>query len=109
MFDRIAAVEERYGNGPRASEIEVFKLRRPVKRLERGKKLRITAENGFEVTWSTDGWKTVRKRESSSVGYAGSFADLDPGDAEGLSFTLFWPGEGRWEGRNFDVEIESSR
>jgi glucoamylase len=44
------------------------------------------------------------------VGYAGSYADLpsSPEQTGVLSFTLFWPDENRWEGRNFEVSLETS-
>ena len=56
-----------------------------------------------------DNWQTVTATESSTLGHAGSFADLQTGPEQTgmLSFTLFWPMEDRWEGRNFDVTIEA--
>ena len=107
VFDRIAAVENRYGRGPVRSKIEVFKLRRPVQQVPAGCSLRVIAENRFRVHWSDDDWATARDIESSKVGYSGSYADL-PTAAEQtgtISFTLFWLDENRWEGRNFKVEI----
>ena len=65
------------------------------------------AFNRFRILWTVDGWKTVNTQESVHVGFPGAFSDVHvPGTQNGsLSFTLFWPGENRWEGRNFDVEI----
>ena len=49
----------------------------------------------------------MNTQESVHIGFPGAFSDVHvPGTQNGsLSFTLFWPGENRWEGRNFDVEI----
>jgi glucoamylase len=108
VFDRIPPVEERYSNGGPETKIEVFKLRRAVKSVRAGYTLRIIAQRHFRVTWSADGWKTNADFESTSVGFAGSFADLptDEKQTGELSFTLFWTEENRWEGRNFSVAIE---
>ena len=108
VFDRIPPVEQRYAKGRARSKIEVFKMRRPVKTMRAGCVLRITAQQRFRVTWTSDGWKTKTEVDSTALGYAGSFADL-PTEAKqtgALSFTLFWTEENRWEGRNFDVAIE---
>jgi glucoamylase len=109
VFDRIAPVEERYANGRERCKLEVFKLRRPVKSIRAGYRLRIIAQNHFRVIWTLDNWQTVTAIESATVGHAGSFADLQTGPEQTgmLSFTLFWPMENRWEGRNFDVTIEA--
>jgi glucoamylase len=111
VVDCIPVVEDRYakGNHP-PSHIEVFKvLRRQIRRIPAGKNLRITSAARFQVTWTADNWKTQCALDSTQLGYAGSFADLptSAGQRGVLSFTLFWPDENRWEGRNFDVEIEA--
>jgi len=109
VFDRIAVVEERYSKGSKKSNLEVFKLRRQVNKIQAGKTLRITAHNRFRVIWTADAWKTNHVTDSVAVGHAGSFADIltTPEQSGAVSFTLLWIEENRWEGRNFDVEIES--
>ena len=111
VFDRIPIVEDRYAkNGHPPSHIEVFKAsRRQIRSMPAGKTLRITAASRFRVTWTADGWKTTTVLESTQAGYAGSYADLatEPGQTGALGFTLYWPGEDRWEGRNFEVELEA--
>ena len=109
IFDRISAVEARYGAGPVESRVEIFKLRRQITSIAAGKVLRIIAGVPFAVHWSSDGWATVETTDCRSLGYAGSFADLPTTEGAGggkLSFTLFWTAERRWEGRNFEVEIQ---
>jgi glucoamylase len=111
VFDCIPIVEERYAQGKHEkSHIEVFKVtRRQIRRIDAGKTLRITAAARFQVTWTDDNWKTSHALDSTQMGFAGSYADLPttPEQTGALSFTLFWPDEDRWEGRNFDVEVES--
>ena len=111
VFDRIPIVEERYAkkNHP-PSGIEVFKvLRRQIRNMTAGKALRITSASRFRVTWTADNWQTTQVLDSMQVGYAGSYADLPTaaGQTGALEFTLFWPEENRWEGRNFEVALEA--
>ena len=107
VFDRIAAVEARYGAGPVASAIEVWKMRRPIPRLASGKTLRVLAADPFQVLYTTDQWVTQRTLTSLSLGPAGSAVDIPTaaGQSLELSFTLYWSKTKSWEGRNFSVKI----
>src|SRR6476661_3766593 len=69
VFDRIPPVEQRYAKGRARSKIEVFKMRRPVKTMRAGCVLRITAQQRFRVTWTSDGWKTKTEVDSTALGY----------------------------------------
>lgn len=111
VFDKIDAVEKRYANGRERIKLEVFKLRRPLKMIRAGYTLRMIAQQHFRLLWTADDWHTVSTVESSTVGHAGSFADIPttPEQTGKVSFTLFWPMENRWEGHNFDVEIEAAQ
>ncbi|MBT9331072.1 glycoside hydrolase family 15 protein [Paracidobacterium acidisoli] len=110
VYDCIPVVARRYAGGEhQPSRIEVYKVsRRQIRRITAGKALRMTSASRFRVVWSDDGWKTSHVLDSTQVGFAGSYADLPTGEKQtgALSFTLFWSDEQRWEGRNFDVEIE---
>ena len=110
VFDRIPIVEQRYAkkNHP-PSEIEVFKvLRRQIRTIPEGKRLRITSASRFVVRWSQDGWRTQADLDSTQLGYAGSYADLPAREPGTLTFTLYWPDEARWEGKNFEVTVEAA-
>jgi glucoamylase len=126
VVDRIPVVEERYVRRNHApSHIEVYKVsRRRIRQIPAGKTLRITSASRFQVVWTSDNWQSKQTLDSTQVGYAGSYADLptSPEQTGALSFTLFWPEEnrstpasnsdspgtpGRWEGRNFEVLLES--
>jgi len=110
VFDRIPIVEERYARKQHPpSGIEVFKVkRRPIRTMQAGKSLRITAGERFLVKWTADAWKTSQTLDSTQLGLAGSYADLPTkaGQTGSLIFTLFWPEEQRWEGKNYEVELE---
>ena len=112
VFERISVVEQRYtGKDRHHGHPEIFKLRRQIRYVAAGAVLRIVAENRFKVLWTVDGWATTNSRESVHVGYPGVFADIGVPEtkSEALSFTLFWPAENRWEGRNFDLEIIAAK
>ncbi|MGA7884838.1 MAG: glycoside hydrolase family 15 protein [Acidobacteriaceae bacterium] len=110
VFDRIPIVEERYAKAKHPpSGIEVFKVsRRQIRSMPAGKALRITSANRFRVRWTADGWATQQDLESTQLGYLGSYADLPTkqGQTGSLIFTVYWPDEARWEGKNFEVELE---
>jgi glucoamylase len=111
VFDRISVVEERYAVAADkrtfSSQIEVFQTSRVITRVTAGLTLRILDPKRFRIVWTMDNWATTNNTDSSSVGYPGSFADIPTtqNQAGTIIFTLFWPGEDHWLGRNFSVAI----
>lgn len=108
VFDRISVVAERYGREKRPSPVEVFRLDRPVKTMIAGRKLRVMGEEPFSAVWTVDEWKTVHATDSHNLGSAGHFADLQtsPDSTGRLIFTFHWKHGDRWEGRNYEVQLE---
>ncbi len=111
VFDCISVVEERYAvpKDERKFELrlEIFRVSRPVSTMLQGGTLRVVDSNAFELVWSADKWATMHRDPSREVGPAGSFVDVVTGpDQTGtIDFTIFWPGDGRWLGRNYGVTI----
>jgi glucoamylase len=111
VVDRIDAVEARYGQGKHKGTVEVFRLDRKIERMPSGKKLRIFIDEDFVLVWSDDAWKTVHSTESQKIERVGHIVDIATTPAQAgqtISFTFQWPSRGRWEGQNFDVELESA-
>jgi len=117
VFDRIDTVHGRYcdpeGRRRRRGNLELYSRRRPIQRMKAGDTLRILDETRFEVVWSTDGWKSTQVTLSRSLGSAGYSADLPTssddhadGESVGLSWSFYWPEQGRWLGHNVEVMIE---
>ena len=98
-------MEARYGAGPIPSPFEIWKQRRPITEIAPRKQLRVLSAHPFEVLYTTDNWATKRSLRSRELGAAGSIADLPPIEQGAILFTLYWPGERRWEGRDFQVKI----
>jgi glucoamylase len=107
VFDRVEAVEKRYGQGRRENAVEIFTMARRIKRMAAGKILRVLASEQFRLVWSADDWKKVRSTESRNLGFIGHFTDIAtiPGQTGRISFTVEWLTQNRWEDTNFDVEL----
>jgi glucoamylase len=111
VFDRISVVADRYAVPKEKrsfqSRMEIFQLSRPISAMVQGGTLRIIDSNRFRVVWTVDNWATKEELDSRVVGRPGSFADIQTAhDMTGtLEFTLYWPNEDRWLGRNCDVTV----
>jgi hypothetical protein len=87
----------------------MWSLRHPVRRVSRGKILRIILAAEATIASSTDNW--ARSKQSQTIHqceldlWFADFptADTPPGSA--LTFTLFWKRDRRWEDRNWQVSI----
>ncbi len=111
VFDQISVVAERYAvpKGQRSfqSRTEIFRVTRPISTMVQGGTLRVTDAERFQLVWTADDWATVNRTESRQVGHPGSYADVIVGAEQTgcLIFTIFWPNENRWLGRNYEVAI----
>jgi glucoamylase len=106
VFDRVDALAERYANPRARGTVEVWRRDRQVARMEAARRLRVEADEAFELRWSTDGWKTAETTEATALESCGFYADAVPGAGERLDFTLYWPARAQWEGRNYSVTLE---
>lgn len=111
VFDRISIVEERYavpaGKRSFTNHTEIFTQGRQISIVPPGMKLRVVDATPFRLVYTVDDWKTNRTVESQSVGYPGSFVDIqtEAGQNGSIIFTLYWPAEDRWLGRNIAVAV----
>ncbi len=111
IFDRVAPVEKRYRGGRRELSIEICKREHLPDQIAPGKTLRIIEASHFRLLWTQDGWKTQSTVESKPVGSSVSYADMPIGKkVQGaVSFTLYWPAQDRWEGKNYDVRVGNAQ
>ena len=111
VFDRISVVAERYGVPAEErsfqSRMEIFRVTRPITNMTQGGTLRIADQDRFQAVWTADNWTTVNRTDSRQVGFPGSYVDISaPAEATGsIKFTLFWPEQHRWLGRDWEVTI----
>ncbi|MBX6326689.1 MAG: hypothetical protein IRY93_11705 [Chthoniobacterales bacterium] len=109
-FDRVEPAYQRYVANPVQSAYEIWSLRHPLRRVARGKILRLILAEEATVVWSIDGWQRSEQQPAmpqrelnlwfTDFPTAGWAADSV------FAFTLFWKREQRWEGRNWQVAIE---
>ena len=112
VFDRISVVAERYASTAEKrtfqSRMEIFRLSRPISTMIQGGVLRIVDSARFQAVWSADNWQTVNCKDSRAVGEGGFYVDIAASSdaTESIRFTMFWPQENRWLGRNWEVSID---
>ena len=108
-IDRPEAAWRRYrGLVPTATRATWrFTAQRPS--MPAGRLLRLEVTAPARVRYSTDGRRTWADIDARDTGLGVWVADipgsdrLDPGGA--VDFTVWWPGAGRWEGRDARVEV----
>jgi glucoamylase len=94
---------------PAQSVHEIWSVRHPMRRMHRGKTLRIILAAEATVVWSTDAWGHVNNADTAhESGLNLWFLDIatrdwTPGTV--FSFTLYWKRDQHWQGRNWDVSI----
>jgi len=108
-FDRVEPAFQRYVVNPVQSRYEIWSLRHRLRRMSRGKILRLILAAEATILWSTDDW--ARTNQSDTTHESGLnlwFADFPTADWPGgsvITFTCFWKREQRWEGQNWQVSI----
>jgi glucoamylase len=100
---------ERYVLHPVKSNYEIWTLRYPLRRVSRGKILRIIIAAQGTVVWSTDGGVRTNLLDAIHESRLNLwFADFPTADwpaGSVLTFTFFWKRDQRWEGRDWQVTI----
>jgi glucoamylase len=109
-FDRVEPAFQRYVVNPVQSRHEIWSLRHPLRRVTRGKILRIILADEAAIVWSTNDCESTNKSDTThESGLNLWFADFPTADWSGgsvLAFAFFWKRDQRWEARNWQVCIE---
>lgn len=107
VFDRLSPVAARYLHGKGRKDLAVWKINRQVGAVAGGMTLRILVAAPFRLRWSADDWKSVHDAESDGTGVEIYFVDLPVSRRQKapLRFTFYWLKEGRWEGKDFGVDV----
>lgn len=108
-FDRVEPAFERYVAKPTPARHEIWSLRHPLRRMPRGKTLRIILAKEAAIVWSMDGWETRHEtgasHESALDLWYADFPTADSTSGSTMEFTFFWKRDQRWEGRNWQVNM----
>src|SRR6266513_2728266 len=108
-FHHIEAAFQRYVRNHAPSRYEIWTLRHPLRRVSRGKILRMILKAEATIVWSTNDWESKKESDTSLQSNLNLwFADFPTAEwTQGsvLAFTLFWKRDQRWENRNWQVNI----
>jgi hypothetical protein len=90
-----------------SNRYEIWTLRHALRRMSRGKILRIILAEEATIAWSTDNWARTNEsqtmhQEELNLWFA-DFPTTEWPNGSVFAFTLFWKTEQRWENRNWQV------
>lgn len=109
VFDLIPEVADRYLRRRKRTLLEVWKFNRQVQAITAGARLRIQAPRPFMLHWGRGEWSDIADLPSRGTSLGLSFADIETksGDRAPIRFTFRWLDDGKWEGRDFAVELKA--
>src|SRR6266481_1325266 len=108
-FHRVDPAYQRYVVNPVPNRFEIWTLRHPIRRMSRGKILRIILAEEASTTWSTDNWQRTNESEMTQQEKLFLwFADFPTAEwpvGSVFTFTIFWKRDQRWENRNWQISL----
>ena len=107
--DLIEAASDRYvRNRHQLRPIEVWKSNRQVPAIAIGTRLRVQANSPFLLHWTSDEWLNSTDTRSTATSVGIEFVDvLLPEHETTIRFTFLWVDENRWEGKDYEVALQS--
>jgi glucoamylase len=110
-FDRVEPAFQRYVVKPVVNAHEMWSACHPIRHFPPGKILRLIVAAAATVVWSTDGWASTNKADTTWINALNVwFADIPTAnclDGSMIEFTFFWTEVRCWEGRNYSAEVRS--
>ena len=108
VFDLLPAVAARYQARSECQNLEIWKENRHACSISAGRTLRVQANSHFVLHWTNNQWQEIHDTHATATAISIYYVDLptSPDQQAPLGFTFFWPGENRWEGRDYLVPIE---
>ena len=109
VFDLPAPAYERYVRERHPARHAIWSRYHKQRTFNRGMTLRIQTTRPALVHWSADEWHTTHDTPSRETGLGVWLSDLDTAELpEGarVRFTLFWPDEQAWLGRDYEVSVQ---
>src|SRR5215472_11651894 len=93
-FHHVEPAHQRYVMNPTPNRFEIWTLRHPIRRLSRGKILRIILAEEVSITWSADNWMHTKELDTTHQNELNLwFADFPTNDwpvGSVPTFTFFW-------------------
>ncbi|MEO8117401.1 MAG: glucan 1,4-alpha-glucosidase, partial [Bacteroidota bacterium] len=107
IFDMPMHTKKRYLENKTTSKISIWRFADQLKKISKSKKLRIEILFPAVIYWSTDNWENTQHKETKDIGLPFYFSDFVlQDDVTKFAFTFFWKDANKWEGENFEVEVE---
>ena len=108
VFDRPPQAYARYVERRTGSPHAAWRFNHRLRRMEKGRILRIEVLAAATVRWTVDGWETSADVATVPTGLGMHVADLDtrhlPSEAT-IAFTFHWIDADRWEGEDFSIAV----
>lgn len=111
IFDLPPQTVERYLVNHTGSPHAVWRFNNKCDVMPPGLTLRVETHAPAVIHWSADEWRSVSDVEARDTDLGVYVADLPTGElAAGtrISFTIYWPASGNWEGSDFAVQVALS-
>lgn len=105
VFDFIPEVADRYWTRDACQPTEVWKPNRQPSTVTRGWTLRIQHPEPFDLIWTADEWQEVTETPSVQTRVGVSYVDIPVGTALDGPIRFTFRREGRWEGRDYAIDI----
>ncbi len=110
VFDMPSNTTLRYVKNKTDSPLVVWSFNHKCRTITFGKILRIGVLSRAIVHWSHDNWQTANEFDTKDSGLGLHYVDLPTtniSSGSSVLFTFYWHDTVSWEGRNFEVTIQS--
>ena len=90
--------------------MQLWTFARRARAVPRGAVLRVEACAPFRLHWTDDEWATPHDTASTPTVIGVDFVDIPvaAGQVAPIRFTFYWTAAGRWEGRDFRVDVHGA-
>lgn len=109
IFNMPPHTVQRYLEDDVKAKCAIWRFNHQCLQIPQGIILRIQTNYPAQIRWTIDNWQTDHDSETKSLALGISYTDLPVENAPSGSkviFTIFWPEQQKWEGRNFEVQIQ---
>ena len=112
VFDMPPQAFDRYVKNPVPLAPIVWQMTSEVLMIAVGRKLRLEFRDFAIVRWSSDNWVSIKDSSAVTTGLGTWICDLPTENLANGSFVVFtihWPQQDKWVGKNFRVDVEEAR
>ena len=107
--DIVDEVYRRYVVKKTKSNINAWKINKPIKRIQASNTLRIVTSEIAILHWTKDNWKTIRDDTFEITGLGLFYIDIPAGtfqQGDACIFTFYYPVTDKWEGKDYILVVE---